>query len=216
MKWIFIIKTSKYLLIQYVIIVLFLIFFYQGGYRFQPYVNHFVFDKTYLSDLGRTHYFSGVYNPYWWIYTLTLSLVGIGTFLFFYILSININKKVRYIILLFSYISAFGYIGIAVNPVDIHLKTHILYGNIAFFSFIIPSFLLMIFTYRKANPTQFYPLLILNIFLAWFLAFQLLASPTVNERILQTKVLAQKTIVIVQLFISIYLLSVVSKTEVND
>jgi len=205
MSYKFLKKITLFLLLQYPFVVLILMMTYKGGYRFHPEINYFVFDKTYLSDLGRIHYFSGNYNPYWWIYSITLTLVGIGIFLFFFLISSSLKTKFRTPILLFAIVSAIGYIGIAVNPVDIYFNKHIFYGKIAFFSFLFTAFLSLIYT-KKNNNFRFKALYILNFFLSAYLIFQLYVPQTTNESILQIKVLAQKSIVAVQLIISILIL----------
>ncbi len=199
-------KFTFLLLIQYYIAVIILIFLYKGGYIFNPEIHHFVWDKTYLSDLGRTHYFSGIKNPYWWLYTLTLSWVGTGTILFFWILSLNLSKYQSLMVRLLGFISGLGYIGIAVNPVDIHFSAHIFWGKIAFFSFYFTLILTWFFGYKKLGFKQKFYLAILIIFLSVYLYLQLTLPKTTSEQLLATKVIAQKITVFAQLLLAILLL----------
>ena len=196
-------KLSILLLLQYFITVLLLIFLYKGGYRFQPEIHHFVWDKTYLSDLGRTHYFSGIKNPYWWLYTLTLSWVGIGTILFFWILSLNLSKFQSLMVRLLGFISGLGYIGIAINPVDIHFSAHIFWGSVAFFSFYFAWITIIIFTFKKNSFSRKIILLILFLILSVYLYLQLTLPKTTDEHILLIKVIAQKITVISLLVLSV-------------
>ena len=207
-------KISIIFLLQYILVVIFLMTTYQGGYIRHPEIHHFVFDKTYLSDLGRTHYFSGVYNPYWWVYSLTLGLVAIGTFMFYYILTSKMNKIRAFIVLSFALISAIGYLGIAFNPVDIRFYPHIIFGKIAFFSFFFALIFSLIFLAKNTKKSIVYLLVFLSILFVGFLYLQIMGLPRMQaEKALQIKVIAQKSIVIAQLVVAIAIVNIIQKTQ---
>ncbi len=76
-------NSTLFLFWQYIVTTVILMTLYTGGNRYAPELTHFVLDQNYLSDLGRTINFAGKPNAYSIFYTITLSLVGIGIFLFF-------------------------------------------------------------------------------------------------------------------------------------
>ncbi len=200
-------KTAFFLIGQYFIVVFLLMILYHGGNYFEHSIDHFVFYKNYLSDLGRTRYFNQSVNPYWYFYSITLALVSIGVFLFFWEMSKTLSKYKKRIVLFFALLSSAGFFGIAVFPVDIAFEEHILAGSIAFFSFFIAFLFLFLFRLKSNTKTQQILFGILIILWLLFLAIKFLAPPSqasVNALIL--KVMAQKTIVFSQLIIAVFLL----------
>jgi len=200
-------QITQYLLIQYIIISIILMMLYQGGNLFASETMHYVFDQNYLSDLGRTKTFSGDENPYWYIYSISLLLVGVGTFLFFYLTSRSIIQKKKIFVRFFALVSGLGYIGIAISPVDTNFKQHILSGQFAYFSFFFAGILLNILMDKKAFPFIFKWFLFLNFLLSAFLLLSLF-GPHSTEGIwaLSLKTIAQKVMIIAQLGVSLIVL----------
>ncbi len=200
-------RFTQYLLLQYIIVCVILMILYQGGSLFAPKTLHYVFDQNYLSDLGRTTFFSGNNNPYWFVYSITLFLVGIGTFLFFYLTSKAVMQNRKMIIWFFALISALGYIGIAISPVDTHFKQHIISGQFAYFSFLFATLSLNFLMDRKNYRNIFIWLLLLNLLLIAFLSLSLF-GPHSSEGIwaLSLKTIAQKVMTVAQLGVSLLIL----------
>jgi len=63
---------TLFLFIQYVIVTLIMMFYYDAGQYFNHSGSGFIFNQNYLSDLGRTQTFLGADNPSYIFYTLTL------------------------------------------------------------------------------------------------------------------------------------------------
>lgn len=199
-------KFILFLLAQYLVVCLILMFLYQGGSLFDTHRLYYVVDQNYLSDLGRTIYFSNRANPLWFVYSITLSLVGLGTILFFHYISVLVAKPRRFWLQILGVISGFAYIGIAIFPVDINFKAHITSGQIAYFSFFFAFLLFSFFINRKKYRRIFYVSLLMTMAL---LAFLLLGffGPHSQEGVwaLQLKTLSQKLIIAMQIFVSIIL-----------
>ncbi len=195
-------NLTLFLFWQYLVTTFILMFLYTGGNRYAPELTHFVVDQNYLSDLGRTIDFAGNANPYWIFYTLTLSLVGIGIFLFFVQITKTINHKLKYLLVLLALISSISYIGIALYPVNVDIATHVKFGRMAFFSFFFTSVLFHALVdkkkYHKANKLLF----ALNALLFGYLLLMLF-GPSSSQGIwaLQLKTIAQKVMVYSQIFL---------------
>ncbi len=200
-------KWTALLIFQYFAVVFVLMLLYRGGNYFEPDAGSFVFYKNYLSDLGRTHYFNDLPNPYWFLYSLTLTLVAVGVFLFFAEMSKTLTKGRRNFLLFIALISALGFAGIAVFPVDVAFSEHIRAGSIAFLSFFLAFLLLFIYRRKQNNRTQQYLFIFLILLWLAFLGIKFFAPPSrANPQALILKVMAQKSMVLGQLLIALLLL----------
>jgi hypothetical membrane protein len=187
---------------QYIVTTLILMALYTGGNRYAPDLSHFVLNQNYLSDLGRTIDFAGKQNSYSIFYAITLSLVGIGIFLFFLQVTRTISNKFKYLLILLALISSLSYIGIALFPVDQDIATHVKFGRIAFFSFFFTSTIFHILIDKKKHPKTNKLLFILNSLLFGYLALMLFGpSSAQGVWALQLKTIAQKVMVYSQLFL---------------
>ena len=197
--------------IQYVIVTITMMLFYDMGNRYTPEATHFVWDQNYLSDLGRSVGFSGVDNPSYIYYSLTLGLVGIGIFLFFIQLQKTMAHKAKYLMTFLATISAIGYIGIAAYPVNIDIKTHIIYGRLAFFSFFLTTLLTHVLLDKhkfKTSNKLFYGL---NILLFAYLMLMFFGpSSSLGVWALQLKTITQKITVYSQVFLCMLILRNIS------
>lgn len=203
------IDIAIFILIQYFFITLVLMYLYNGGNVINPLTPHFVWNLNYMSDLGRLYYFNGAHNPFWFFYTLTLSLIGIGTFLYFYLVSFLIRSNViRKIIIISGLISGLGYMLVSFFPVDMFLTQHIRSGMSAFYMFIFANCLLAFFIDREQYPKIFY----LTCFLNGLIIARILLLYFGNhwfddaEFLLKLKVISQKLIIYAQIIISTYIL----------
>jgi len=200
-------KFIIFLLAQYLVVCVELMFLYKGGSLFDTHYLHYVLDQNYLSDLGRTFYFSNQVNPLWFVYSITLFLVGLGTALFFKNISVLIDDKLRFWVQILGLISGLAYIGIAIFPVDIYFKEHIVSGQIAYFSFFFAFLLFSFLIDRKVYSRIFNWSVLLTLALFVFLLLGFF-GPHSNEGVwaLQIKTLSQKVMISLQIFVSIYLL----------
>ena len=193
-------------LVQFFFITHLLIYLYQGGNLYHPAEMSFVYNENYLSDLGRAVYFSGLKNPFWIFYTFSLSLVGIGVFLFFYLTSVLVGKK-RKLPIILGLISGLSYIGIAVFSVDLHFNLHVFFGNLSYITFLLAGISLNINVDKTKHPQIYYPLLTLNILLVVYLLVRWLTPSSLEaESYLKIRVILQRIVVYSQLFIAAYIL----------
>jgi len=196
-----------FLLLQYVIVTVFLMLNYDGGNLLHPHANHFILDRNYLSDLGRSITFNGQKNNLYFLYTLTLGLVGIATILFTAVLSKSILLKHRFLPVFFGWIAGIGYIGIALTPVNQNLQAHIIFGKLAFLGFFVASILISVLMNRKKYSGIFKLISVLN-FLLFFYLLLMFFGPHSSDGIqaLQIKTIAQKSMVYLQIFLSVLIL----------
>ncbi len=195
------------LFVQYIVVTVVMMILYDAGNRYNPNLGHFVLDQNYLSDLGRSVSFAGVDNPSFIYYSLTLGLVGVGILLFFMQIQNTMTHKGKYLISIAALASAVGYIGIAIYPVNLDIKTHVTFGRLAFFSFFITAVISHILldkrTYKLAN-TLFY---LLNILLFCYLLLMFF-GPSSSQGVwaLQIKTISQKTMVYSQILLCLGIL----------
>ena len=175
---------------------------YTGGNRYAPELSHFVLDQNYLSDLGRTINFAGKPNAYSIFYAITLSLVGIGIFLFFLQATRIITSKFKYLVISLALVSSISYIGIALFPVDTDIATHVKFGHVAFFSFFFTSALFHILIDKKKHHKINKLLFVLNSLLFGYLVLMLF-GPSSSQGVwaLQLKTIAQKVMVYSQILL---------------
>ncbi len=200
------IDFAIFTLIQFFFITNILMYLYQGGSYFHPEIDYYVYNQNYLSDLGRIYYFNQAKNPFWFFYTFSLALVGVGTIIYFFIIS-KLLARFHYFPVISGLISGIAYIGLAFLPVDVSYPIHILFGYIAYIFFLLAGVTVMILIDKKAFPDIYYLILILNELLIVYLIigiFSHLIERT--EFYLKLKVVLQKVVVYAQLFISVYIL----------
>ena len=189
-------------------------YLYIGGNPINHDLSKYVLNLNYLSDLGRAFYFNGDNNPFVVFYTSSMGLVGIGTGLYFYLVSTLVEKTIiRKLIILLGVLSGIGYMFIGFYPVDLYLTQHISAGMLAFYSFFLSELLLLIFINRVKYPKVFY----LTLFLVLLFVLRIfLINLTKNsglevEIILSLKTISQKIVVYGQIIISIMILSSLKK-----
>ncbi len=206
-------KSSLYIItillfVQYIVVTVIMMLFYDVGNRYAPEVTHYVLDQNYLSDLGRSVGYAGSPNPSYIFYSLTLGLIGIGIFLFFIEVQKHMHNKAKYIILLLALVSAIGYIGIVLYPADVDLRTHIIYAQTAFFSFFITTLTSQIFLDRKRFKQSNLFFTVLNLMLFFYLILLFFGPPSsVGVWVLQIKTIAQKVMVYSQIILCILILN---------
>jgi len=212
------IDICLYLLLQYIFITFVLMYIFQGGSMLQPDETYYIMNENYLSDLGRTFLFDNDFNPFWMFYTFTLGLVGMGTFLFFYILSQFVDKK-RHIPIILGTISGLAYMGIAFYQVNTHLKAHVLSGQIAYFAFYFALISLLFLLNKDSYPKLYKLILTLFIIITIYLFINLFGPKSFeNKEALHLKTITQKITVYSQIIISIWILIIVKKNvkpEIN-
>jgi len=202
------VDISIFFIVQFIFITLTLMYLYQGGSLLHPDAEYFIINENYLSDLGRCFYFNGNVNPFSIIFTISLSIVGVGIALFFYIISKFCHKK-RYLPIIFGSLSAIGYIGISVFWVDINYQYHLFLGKLAYLSFFIATLSLNLYMKKDYFPQIYYLLAFLNIALFIFLTGILFIPKDVN--IIKYSTISQKIIVIIQVGVAIRILYLLKK-----
>ncbi len=200
------IDFTFFTLFQYFLFILVLIPIYEGGNPVNPNETSFVWNLNFLSDLGRTHYFNGTPNPFWVFYNISLSIIGIGIFLYFYFLSYLIKQRFfKKLIILFGGLSGLGYTLISFFPADLYLEKHIQVGTVGLISFFIATLLLVIFIDRTIYRKIFY----LSVVVLILLAFRILEMNLVKIigidkiTLLKLQTISQKIVVFPQIFIAI-------------
>ncbi len=214
------IDITIFILVQYIFITLVLMYLYEGGNTLNHQSISYAFDLNYLSDLGRTHFFNGSPNPFWFFYSLSMCLIGIGVFLFFYLVSFLINnQRIRRLLIFLGILSGIGYALIGVFPVDIHFKYHIWFGMLAYYSFVISMIMLVLFIDREQYPVIFYILVVLTLILliriviSFFFGNQIVDFS--SEEKLQIKTIYQKVLVYTQILVAIVVLLRIKKHRIN-
>jgi len=196
------------LFIQYIVVTVIMMLFYDVGNRYAPKLTHYVLDQNYLSDLGRSVGYAGANNPSYIFYSLTLGLIGIGIFLFFIQVQKHMPNKTKYMVVLLALISAIGYIGIALYPADIDLRTHIIYGRTAFFSFFMTTLTSQILLNKKRFKRSNLYFTVLNLMLFFYLILLFFGPPSsVGVWVLQIKTIAQKVMVYSQIILCMLILN---------
>ena len=202
----YLIEIGIFSIRQYIIICLILILIYSGGNPFNFDEPDFSWSLNYLSDLGRFHYFNGEKNPFWIFYNLSISIVGIGIIIFFYLLSLLINRRIiKKIIFLFGLLSGIGYTLIGIFPVDLSLLQHVRSGYFGMINFLFAVLLTLLYI-NKTGYLQIYFLLVFlfTIVLAKIFTNYLTNYMNINKlALLKFKVITQKIVVFSQVFFSI-------------
>jgi len=199
------IDITIFILLQYFFISFTLMYLYSGGNPIHHNATGYVWNLNYLSDLGREYFFNGDLNPFWIFYSLSLAIVATGTFLYFYIVSSLVNNNIaKKTIVLLGFLSAMGYLFLGVFQVDVYLSRHLSAGMLAFYSFYLAEFLLIIFINRKTYPMVYYlTLLLILLFLVRIsLIYFTKNSELDNQTLLNIKTISQKIIVYGQIIIS--------------
>ncbi len=206
------IDINLFLLLQYIFITFILMSLYQGGSVAHPNASSYIVSENYLSDLGRTVLFDHENNPFWMFYTFTLALVGMGTFLFFFILA-QLQTSKKYIPIILGLISGLGYVGIAFFQVNQRLKAHLIAGQIAYFAFFLGLISLLVYINKPVYKKIYIFIFVLAILIAVYLLIGFL-GPNSSDHIhaLHFKTLTQKISVYSQIGISIAILLQVKKT----
>jgi len=203
------IDINLFLLGQYLFTILVLMYLYNGGNVLFSDTANFSFDLNYLSDLGRKIFFNQAPNPFWFFYSLSMTFVGFGTFLYFYLLTELVQSQVlKRIIILLGAIAGIGYWGIGIFPVDSALSQHLLAGWTAFNSFMVANILFNFSLNKNKYPLIYYLTLLLNIILIFriLFIFWLQKQHIPYEQALPVKVILQKIVVPAQIIITIFIL----------
>jgi len=202
------------LFVQYVLVTIVMMFNYDAGQYFNHAGTGFIFNQNYLSDLGRTETFLGVDNPSYIFYTLTLSLAGLGVILFFTVINASIISPWRFLVMFLGLLSGICFIGIALNPVDVSLGPHLIFGRLSFFAFFFASvgsqILLNKNTYSLSNKLFTF----LNVLMFFYLLLMFFGPPSSTGLwAIQLKTLAQKIVVYALMICSVLILRDMSKDK---
>ncbi len=126
-------------LAQYLGITTWLMTEYPGGNLHDKTAAGYDFFRNFLSDLGRTRAFRLGSNPTAPWYALSLGLAGCSTIVFFGALGhflFYVSKNWWAVpATLFAVVAGMGYIGVAVNPINVDYGRHIMFVQIGFIGF---------------------------------------------------------------------------------
>lgn len=205
---------TLFLFIQYVIVTLVMMLNYDAGQYFNHAGTGFIFNQNYLSDLGRTRTFLGAENPSYIFYTLTLSLAGLGVMLFFFLINAASKSVWRFVVMTLGLVSGVCYIGIAINPVDVSLEPHLIFGRLSFFAFFFASLGSQILLNKKVHPLSNKIFTFLNILMFFYLLLMFFGPPSSTGLwAIQLKTLAQKIIVYALMICSVLILNDMGKDK---
>jgi hypothetical protein len=156
----------------------------------------------------------GTDNPSYIFYTLTLSLASLGVILFFSLINTYSNSTWRFVVMVLGLVSGVSYIGIAVNPVDVSLGWHLLFGRLAFFTFFFASVGSQILLDKKTYPLSNKLFTFLNILMFLYLLLMLFGLPSSTGLwAIQLKTLSQKVVVYTLMICSVLILNDIGKDK---
>jgi hypothetical membrane protein len=196
---------SLFSIIQYILTTCILFYFYDGSSRYNLNHGSYLFFENFLSDLGRVVGFKGKPNVTAIFYATTLSIVGVGTFsFFFYIKEFFKDFKFSSYGFYTGVLSGICLALVGIFAVDENRTLHLTFLGL--------GYLLFFITFLGFNRLMFKHSIISNstTILATILSFALLTyifilifggDPKDSEMSLSIQVIAQKVIVYGQLTI---------------
>lgn len=189
-------------LAQYLAVTTWLMTDYPGGNLFDKSAAGYDFFRNFLSDLGRTRAFRLGSNPTAPYYALTLAIAGVSTIGFFGALGHFLFYATRNYwaipATLCAVVAGGGYIGVAMNPINVDYHAHILYVQIGFIGFWLMGVFCTIAIFKSSVFPNGYGRVLLGflIVLGIQIAIMLLGPRSwSNEFALILQVTAQKVVV---------------------
>lgn len=126
-------------ILQYLGVTTWLMNFYPGGHLSDRGSEGYDFFRNFLSDLGRTNAFRRGSNPTAPYYAGTLGVAGFSTIVFFSALGHYLFHTSRnwwaIPMALMAVVAGVGYIGVAINPINVDYHGHITYVQVGFIGF---------------------------------------------------------------------------------
>ena len=187
---------------QYLGVTTWLMSFYPGGNLAAYNSIGYDFFRNFLSDLGRTNVFRQESNPTAPYYKGTLATAGVATIIFFsafmHYLFYESRNWWALLCAVMALIAGVGYVGVAVNLINIDYHAHIKYVQVGFIGFWMMSVFCAIAIWQSPAFPTFYARMIL-VFLA-VLGVQIIIMmfgprSWSNESALLLQVTAQKIVV---------------------
>lgn len=197
---------------QFLGVTTWLMTFYPGGNIANRGSVGYDFFQNFLSDLGRTNAFGQGYNPTAPFYSGSLALAGIATVIFFSALTHYLFHASRnwwaVPCVLMAIVAGIGYIGVALNPINVDYHQHIMFVQIGFIGFWWMSVFCAITIWRSPVFSDKYARMIM-----WFLAILglqiiiMLFGPRSwsNPQALLLQVTAQKIVVYSEIIVMLIL-----------
>lgn len=125
--------------LQYLGVTTWLMSFYPGGNIADRGSVGYDFFQNFLSDLGRTNAFGQGHNPTAPYYRGTLAIAGVSVMIFFSAFSHFLFHSSRnwwaIPCVLMAVVAGTGYIGVAINPINVDYHRHIMFVQIGFIGF---------------------------------------------------------------------------------
>ncbi len=134
---------------------------FPGGTIHDIELTQYSFLNNFFSDLGRTEDFRGNNNPSRWIFTATLTIVGISMLAFFNAIPTVFKNDPRfevlkYVTLVFGIIASICYVGVAFTPWDKFMLGHEISVKVGFSAFFIMSLILTYMIYKDMDYPDIY------------------------------------------------------------
>jgi len=209
-QWIFLLGIIG--AIQFVVLTLLSMYFYDGGTLHQRELRGYSFLLNYFSDLGRTVDFRGASNePSRTLFRIALSLSGGCLILFFFALpGIFINKIAKSLAIftgLFGLVAAVSYIAIANIPWNVNYRDHVYYVRIGFLAFLMMTIFYSLAILKEPKYPRRYAIafLIFAFILGSQIAIMFFGPRAYrSEEALFLQVVAQKIVVYSQIICLLY------------
>lgn len=201
------IRITEFGIWQFFILTIVAMVLYPGGTLHDAGPDTYSFLNNFFSDLGRTEDFEGNVNPSRWIFTTTVSIVGLAIMGFVLAMPaiFKHDKRFRilkYVAMILGVFAGFGFLGVAFTPYDIRFTGHeisVKGGFLAFFGFAV------IMTYM-IYQSRYYPnyyghvFMIFNAILLYYILL-LFFGPDARESLLglHLQVISQKVLIYAQI-----------------
>ena len=162
------IRLAEFGIWQFFVLTIIAMVIFPGGTLHDPSLDSYSFLKNFFSDLGRTLDFEGNTNPSRWVFTTTVSMVGISMMGFFIAMPSIFNHDVRFnrsrwIAVFFGMIAGLCYIGVGFTPYDILLPGHEVSVKLGFSAFLVASVIMTWMIYKS----RYYPNVYGHIFIVF-------------------------------------------------
>jgi len=210
--WLTYVPQSSLLL--FILLNLIAMYLYPGNTYHNHLTNKYIFTQNFLSDLGRTHVFSGKINFFSsQLFNTSLIIAGIVFIMFYYnvksILFLKNKKWLSYIGSWFGILGGICLAGVGLTPANLYLSYHILFANWLFrfmlFASIFYSYIIFKHPIFESKYAIGYIIFTITI-LFYIIISELGPSPKHSVFALTLQVVSQKIILFIFL-ISVYIQS---------
>lgn len=201
------VRIAEFGIWQFFVLTLIAMLIYPGGTLHDTGRETYSFLNNFFSDLGRTQDFRGQANPSRWIFTVTVTLVGLSMMAFFSAVPAIFQDRrefrtVKFVAVFFGVIAGLGYVGVAFTPYDILMDWHGYSVKSGFSAFFLMSILLTWMIYKSAWYPNIYGhiFLFFDVLLLGYI-YLLFFGPDARESIqaMHLQVISQKILIYSQI-----------------